>query len=347
MTTDLRYALFGAGFWARYQLAAWGEIAGVQCVAVCDTQRERADLLARRFGVPRVCERPEEVFTDESLDFVDIVTDVGSHAPLVRLAAAHGLAVVCQKPMAPTEQECEDLVRVCREAGVPFTIHENWRWQRPLRYVRGLLAAEAIGRPFRCRIDVISGFDVYANQPALRDAPNFIIADMGCHLIDLARSYFGEAQRITCEALTVGEGVRGEDAATLLLTMNDERTIVTVNLAYAGTPLEHECFPQTRVFIEGNRGSIELGPNFVVRVTTETGTHAVRVPPPKYSWADPDYAVAQASMVPCLADISDAIRQGRPAETDASDNLRTMQLVFAAYRSAREHRSITLATDRA
>jgi predicted dehydrogenase len=342
MTSELCFALFGAGFWARYQLAAWGEIPGARCIAVCDTQRERAELLARRFGVAQVFDRPEEVFQTERPDFVDIVTDVGSHAGLVRLAAAQGVAVVCQKPMAQTEPECEDLVRVCQQAGVPFIVHENWRWQAPLRHLKGLLSAGAIGSPFRCRIDVISGFDVFANQPGLREQPNFIIADMGCHLIDLARSYFGEAKRIACEMRTVGRGVRGEDAATLLLAMNDGRTIVTINMAYAGTPLEHECFPQTLVFVEGDKGSIEVGPNFAVRVTTATGTHVLRVAPPRHGWADPDYAVVHSSMVPCLADIAGALRDGRHAETDASDNLRTMRLVFAAYHSAREHLMITL-----
>jgi predicted dehydrogenase len=340
--TELRFALFGTGFWASYQLAAWGECPGVRCVAVCDPVLDRAELLARRHSVPRVYSDAKEAYAENRLDFVDIVSDIGSHARLVRLAAEHGVPVICQKPMAPTLDECEDLVRTCLQAGVPFAIHENWRWQAPLLRVRERLAAGAIGVPFRARIDMVSGFDVFANQPGLRESPQFIVADMGCHLIDLARSLFGEADRIYCQIATVRPDVRGEDTATVHLAMNDRRVGVTINMGFPGTPLEHECFPQTLLFIEGNLGSIEVTPDFRVHLTTASGTHIERVPPPKYAWANPDYAVVHSSMVPCQAELVAALREGRPAETSAEDNLKTMRLVFAAYESARERQAVAI-----
>ena len=58
------------------------------------------------------------------------------------------------------------------------------------------------------------------------------------------------------------------------------------------------------------------------------------VDPAKRPKTDPRYAVVQTSMVPCLTAVADALRAGRPAETSAGDNLRTMRLVFAAYESA-------------
>lgn len=340
--TELRFALFGAGFWASYQLAAWGECPGIRCVAVCDPLLERAERLAGKFAVPRACTRPEEVYDNDRPDFVDIVSEISSPARLVRLAAERGVPVICQKPMAPTLDECEDLVRSCRAAEVPFAIHENWRWQAPLRRVRERLAAGVIGEPFRARIDMVSGFDVFANQPGLRESRQFIIADMGCHLIDLARSLFGEADRVYCQTATVRPGVRGEDTATVHLSMSDGKVGVTINMGFPGTPLEHECFPQTLLFIEGNRGSIEVTPDFRVHLTTSSGTHIERVPPPRYAWADPDYAVVHSSMVPCQAELIAAIREGRPAETSAEDNLKTMRLVFAAYRSAEDRQAIAV-----
>jgi predicted dehydrogenase len=340
--TELRFALLGAGFWASYQLAAWEECPGVRCVAVCDPVLDRAERLARRYSVPRASSDPEEVFAEDRLDFVDIVSDIGSHAKLVRLAADHGVPVICQKPMAPTLEECEDLVRTCRQANVPFAIHENWRWQAPLRRVRERLAAGAIGEPFRARIDMVSGFDVFANQPGLRESSRFIVADMGCHLIDLARSLFGEADRIYCQIATVRPDVRGEDTATVHLSMNGGKLGVTINMGFPGTPLEHECFPQTLLFIEGNLGSIEVTPDFRVHLTTASGTHIEKVPPPKYAWANPDYTVVHSSMVLCQAELVAALREGRPAETSAEDNLKTMRLVFAAYESARDRRVVAV-----
>ena len=83
----------------------------------------------------------------------------------VKKAATYGLPVICQKPMAPDLATAEDMVETCRKAGVPLFIHENWRWQTPIRTVQGLLCEDRIGRPFRARIDMISGFPVFDNQP--------------------------------------------------------------------------------------------------------------------------------------------------------------------------------------
>src|SRR5262245_51014446 len=147
----LRFAVAGAGFWAHYQLAAWKEVPGVECVAVCDRDRSKAEKLAAARGVPKAYADAAEMLDREKPDFLDIVSDVASHAPLVRLAAERKVAVICQKPMGRTLEECEQLVGVCRKAGVPFAVHENWRWQAPLRRVKELLAAGSIGAPFRCR----------------------------------------------------------------------------------------------------------------------------------------------------------------------------------------------------
>jgi predicted dehydrogenase len=293
-------------------------------------------------SVPGIYTDAAEMIQRERLDFLDIVTDVSSHPALVRLAAEQQVAVICQKPMATSVAECAQLVQTCRHARVPFAIHENWRWQAPLRRVKELLGEGAIGKPFRGRIDMISGFNVFVNQPNLRTDERFIVADMGCHLFDLARCYFGEAETIYCRTGRVHPDIRGEDVATAVLGMNHGRTTVTVNLAYAETPLERECFPETLVFIEGERGSMEVAPGCWVRVTTSSGTHSARVRPPKFAWADPDYAVVHASMVACQTDLLRALTTSTPAETEAADNLRTMRLVFAAYESAQTGQVIGL-----
>jgi len=169
----MKFAVVGAGFWAGYQLAAWGEIPGVRCVALCDPDRAKAEKLAAAHQVPAVYADAAEMIDRERPEFLDIIAAVAAHGPLVRLAAARKVPVICQKPMAERLEECEALVALCRDAGVPFAIHENWRWQAPMRRVKELLAQGAIGKPFRCRIDMMSGFDVFANQPSLRLEKNF------------------------------------------------------------------------------------------------------------------------------------------------------------------------------
>src|SRR5687767_14939505 len=76
---ELRFAIIGTGFWARYQLAAWGEVQGARCVALSNRTRSKAEALGREFGISAIYESAEEMFAREKLDFVDIITDVGTH----------------------------------------------------------------------------------------------------------------------------------------------------------------------------------------------------------------------------------------------------------------------------
>jgi D-apiose dehydrogenase len=64
--------MFGAGFWSRFQLAAWQELEGVECAAIYNRARSKGERLAREFGVSAVYDDPEELLRHEQLDFVDI-----------------------------------------------------------------------------------------------------------------------------------------------------------------------------------------------------------------------------------------------------------------------------------
>ena len=332
-----RFAIFGAGFWAQYQLAAWQELKDAECVAIYNRTLAKADTLAQRFGVSAVYDDPEELLAREKLDFIDVITDVDTHSQFVHLAAQYKLAVICQKPMAATLAQAGKMVAVCRQARVPFFIHENWRWQTPIRALKKVLDAGTIGAPFRARIDMISGFPVFKNQPFLRELEQFILTDLGSHTLDTARFLFGEADSLYCQTRRVHRGIKGEDVATVMMQMSGTTTVL-VEMAYAENFLEHDRFPETFIFVEGDRGSAEIGPDFWLRITTRNGTHARRVPSPRFPWADPAYDLVHASIVPCNAHLLGALQAKARPETTGEDNLKTMRLIFAAYESARTSR---------
>jgi predicted dehydrogenase len=184
---------------------------------------------------------------------------------------------------------------------------------------------------------------VFTNQPALKDLSKFILADMGSHILDVARFLFGEADSLYCQTRQIHRDIRGEDVATVMLSMNGGRTTVLCEMAYAENPLERECFPETLIFIEGSRGSLELSQGFQVRVTTEQGTQLHRIPPQLYSWCNPAYALVQSSIVDCHANLLSALRGEGQAETTGQDNLKTMDLVFKSYESAAQNKLVVLA----
>jgi D-apiose dehydrogenase len=335
----VRVAVLGAGFWARYQIAGWRELPGVEIVALYNRTKSKAQSLAREFGVDAVYDDAEALLRRERVDVVDVITDVGTHADFVGLAARHKIPVICQKPLAPTLATTEEMVESCASAGVPLLVHENWRWQAPLRALYQVVRGGTIGRVFRARVDFVTGFPVFANQPFLRELRQFILTDIGSHILDTARFLFGEASSLFCHTQRVHPDICGEDVATVTMRMAGTGTVeggatVVCNMAYAENFLEHDRFPETFVFVEGEKGSAALGPDYWVRVSTAGGTHARRYPPPRYAWADPAYEVVQASIVPCCGDLLAALRGQKQAETTGEDNLKTVRLVFWAYESA-------------
>lgn len=330
---DLRFALFGAGWFAGYQLAAWNEVNGARCVALYNRTLSKVRALAAEHSIPRVYDDIEDLLNNESLDFVDIVTHPDTHGDLVRRAAARGMAIICQKPMASSLAEAEAMVTTCKSAGVSFFIHENWRWQTPMRALKQALDSGVIGVPFRARIDMVSGYPVFANQPFLADLDRFVLTDMGSHILDVARWLLGEADALYCQTHRIHAEIRGEDVATVMMKMSGGATVVC-NMGYAENYLEHDRFPETYVFIEGDRGSIELSPDYWVRVTTDSGTHARRWPPPAYDWSAPARALIDSSIVSCHENLLAALREGVSAETTGDDNIKTVRLVYASYESA-------------
>jgi len=330
--SDLRFAIFGTGFWSRFQLAGWRELQGAECVALYNRTKSKAEALGREFEVPAVYDDPEELLDKERLDFVDIITDVDTHARFVRMAAERDLAAICQKPMAPDLETALEMHKACEEAGVPLYIHENFRWQTPLRTLKQVLEQGRIGDVFRARLSFNSSFPVFENQPFLKEIDKFMLVDVGSHILDTARFLFGEAENLYCHTRRVNPEIKGEDVATVMLAMRSGATVVC-EMSYA-TRSEFERFPETYALIEGEKGSVALSQDYWIRVTTEEGTFAKRYAPARYPWADAEYDVLHASIVPCNANILQALQGEGEAETTGSDNLKTMELVYGSYESA-------------
>ncbi|MDM4762061.1 Gfo/Idh/MocA family oxidoreductase [Galbitalea sp. SE-J8] len=327
-----RVLLVGAGFWAGYQLDAWLQTGAVHCVGVCDPDPGAA-ALAARCGAPvfATLDAAIAALGPDAIDLVDIVTPPSTHRALIERAVAAGIPVACQKPLADDLDDVRAIGALAAAAPTPVLVHENWRWQRPIR----ALAAElpSIGEPFRGLIRYNSSFPVFANQPALRREPRFILLDMGPHLFDVARFLLGDPSEVYARTASVAPGIAGEDVATVVLGYASGLT-VTVELSYASRGIA-DRFPETLITIEGDAGTVELGPDHTVTRTTAAGRVTRRHPPGRYAWSVDPYTLVQDAIVACNGHLAAAAAGLTAAETPAADNARTLELVFAAYESAR------------
>ena len=146
----LKFAVLGCGFWSKFQIGAWSELEGAELVAIYNRTLSKARQIADYFKIPRVYDDPHQLFEKEKLDFVDIITDVGTHAYFVEMAVNNGIKhVICQKPMAPDFETAKKMVSLCNNSGVKLYIHENYRWQAPVRRFKRIMDSGVIGKKFK------------------------------------------------------------------------------------------------------------------------------------------------------------------------------------------------------
>ena len=338
---NLRCAILGTGFWSLYQIPAWHEVGGVDIVACWNRTLSRAEGVAQRFGIPKVYADVEELFKNEQLDFVAFITAVPAHQPLVNLAAKYKVPVICQKPLAPDYATAKQMVEVCKEAGIPFYVHENYRWCYPTRQLKRLVDEGHIGRLFRGRFAFVHYLEeaMWVNQPLLAKLDNLILADQGSHQFDLARFFFGDFETIYAQKLRVRENIVGEDVATAVLTKPG--AIVNCEFSFS-TRTEWGRFPDEVIYLEGSEGTLALNADHWISMTTAQGTLKNRYAPPAYSWCHPDYLVNHSSMVPIHQDFLRGLRGEGTPENTGEDNLKTMELVYRAYVSTRLNQVINL-----
>jgi len=328
-----RGALVGCGFFADNHLNAWGDLRDrCDLVAVCDLDPAKAKSAGERFGIPGVYTDVEKMLIREKPDFLDVVTTAPSHLPIIRLCARHGIAAIVQKPLAPNWDDALALVSAMDQASLPLMVHENFRFQRPLRTAIGIVRAGEIGCPVWARFSWRTGFDVIAGQPYLAEVDRFILLDLGIHVLDVARAFLGEVDQVFCRTQTIRTGIRGEDMATVMMGhKNGATSIVDITYSSRQSP---DPFPQTLVHIEGLEGSLRLEDRYRLTVTSPTGTRAEIVPPTPSSWGSEPWLLTQDSVVTTQSHWLDCLETGNLPMTSGHDNLRTFALVEASYRSA-------------
>ena len=329
MTRPYRFAVIGTGFFAQNHLHAWAEIPEAELVAVCDVDADRVAAAARDFG-GRAYTDARELFAHEELDFVDIATTPPTHRMMVELAAEHGVAPICQKPLAWEMADAQAMVAACADRGLMFMVHENFRFQRPMRRIKELLDTGAIGRPFFGRVSFRTAHDVYSAQPWLVDSQRMIIVDVAVHLFDLARCFMGEPETLVTDALRVNPRIAGEDVATVLMHMPGGTCIVDASYE---TRSDHNTYPQTFVTLEGTEGTITLGPDYHLQVVSRGTVTEEQLVIPDHGWTSEPWNAIQDSVHTIQRHWIDCLRTGTEPETSGARTLRLLDITLGAYQS--------------
>lgn len=320
-------ALVGAGMISLFHLRAW-QAAGIPMVAICDTDRAKAEARAAEFGVPRVYDDPQEMFRDGGFSMVDIAASVGAHDPVTRLAADHGVHVMLQKPMTETVAEAEALVDAVGER-VRFMVHENYRFRPHYQTVRQWIDDGRIGTPRHANIAVRgSGLCprpdaeepfLVERQPYLKQFDRNLVFETMIHHLDVLRLLVGPLTVVAARLNHLAEGLPGEDTASILMEGSNGLIAVADGCICApGYPPLHG----DRLEIVGTEGTVVMDYNRVFLVGAEEQAVEVEL-----------LGRYQECFDHAVNEFVNGVRDGTPFETDRLDNLETLRLMESVYRA--------------
>jgi predicted dehydrogenase len=220
---DIRVGLLGYGLAGEFFHAPLIHATpGMRLTAIVTSDAERSSRASARYPDARIVPDGDALWASAAdLDLVVVATPNRTHAPLASRAIETGLAVVVDKPLAPTAAEARRLIDQAAAADVMLTVFQNRRWDGDFLTVRRLVGEGRLGNVSRFE----SRFERWRPvlKPGWRQQPDpaaagGLLYDLGSHLIDQALLLFGPAREVYAELDRRTPGSEVDDDAFVALT---------------------------------------------------------------------------------------------------------------------------------
>ncbi|MDQ3396684.1 MAG: Gfo/Idh/MocA family oxidoreductase [Deinococcota bacterium] len=327
MSSAHKVGIIGAGGVSIFHFQGY-TAGGAVVVAIADTDPVALARRQREWNIPRGYSSYEELLADPDIEAVSVCLPNALHHPVTLAAARAGKHVLCEKPISLSLEKAEEMIRVCREAGVILQIGHHLRSDSAALRAKKLLDSGELGRLTFVRLrqahDWAGAKHVRDSFGKLASSGGGTLLDNGCHMMDLARFFGGDVQELFARTATLGFDIEVEDTAVVTLTFASG-ALGSVENAWTATGWENGFW------LYGTEGALEYTNRTGVltqRFRTSQGT----------GFGDPDISHTTfgglAAHEACLVDFLAAIRGERGVVCTGEDGLEATRLVLAAYKSA-------------
>jgi len=234
--------------------------AGFPVAALVDLNRERAEMLARKFNISLGTSSIEEAVRFAQQDAIFDVAVPAKAIPSILPQLPDGAAVLIQKPMGETLEEAIEILRICRSKGLTAAVNFQLRWAPNMLTARALTDSGSLGElhDMEVKVSVHMPWELWS---FLSTAPRLEILYHSIHYIDLVRSWFGNPRGVY--AKTVKSPRTPKLAATKSVIIldygEDKRVFIASNHSHDFAPEMQRSFVQW----EGMRGAMraQMGVN--------------------------------------------------------------------------------------
>jgi predicted dehydrogenase len=345
---EFRIGCVGAGFiMADVHLAAYAD-AGFPVVAIASRTPAKAAEVAARWNIPRVHATPEALIEDTDVEILDLAFPPDQQPALIRhaLRQPHIKAILAQKPLAMDFAEAQRLSAEARNAGKLLSVNQNMRFDQSMRVLRQILDRGALGEPVLGTIEMRA---VPHWQPFLRDYGRLTLLNMSIHHLDVLRFLFGDPIEIYTAARTDPRTAFAHTDGITVSTLKFPSGCLAVSMedVWSG-PREdgYESDTYIKWRVEGTLGVAQgtigwpdypTGSPSTLRYASKTHTAGKWVQP---HWDTMWFPHAFRGV---MEQLQYAVKSGERPLLDGDDNVKTMALVEAGYRSLRENRPVKLA----
>lgn len=253
----VRWGLIGAGDIARKRIApALSALPNCDLVSVSRSRAELAEEFASEFGIGKWFADWREQIADAEIDAVYIATPVFLHAEQTISAAEAGKHVLCEKPMALTVAECDEMIAACRANNVNLGVAYYRRFYPAVERVKEIIASGEIGSVTLAQINCFEAFNPSPDHPRRwfveKDkSGGGPMMDFGCHRLEMFANLFGKVSRIESLVSNDALGREVEDTAAALMQF-ESGTCAAVTVTHAAAE------SQDTLYIFGTLGSIHV-----------------------------------------------------------------------------------------
>lgn len=347
--TDYGIGAVGAGFIMRdCHLLAY-QNAGFRRVGIASRTRAAAEETARLRGVERVYDRWQDLARDPEVEIIDLGVPPHEQPEILRWLAVNRppqlKGVLAQKPLALDYPQAAELVGLCGESGLKLAVNQNMRYDQSIRALHTLLRRGYLGEPVLATIEMRA---IPHWMPWQEELGWLTLRIMSIHHLDTFRFLFGDPERIFCSVRTDPRTrfPHRDGICLYILEYENGLRCSSWDDVWAGPAKEGgdtDIYIKWRV--EGTEGMADgtIGwPKYPTPTPSTLRFSTLREPG---RWFEPQWSQVwfpdafEGTMVQLMS----AVYHDREPEIGGQDNLLTMALVDAAYRSVEEHRAVALA----
>ena len=331
----IRFALVGCGRISANHIEALRQHAPrAQLVAVCDVKPAALAAVVQKTGAVGY-ESLDVMLAKGDADVVVLATPSGLHPRQAMQAAAAGRHVLSEKPMATKFDEGMSMVRACRDAGVKLFVVKQNRLNPTMQLLKGAIEQGRFGRMVMCTVNVFwTRPQSYYDEAPWRgrwDMDGGAFLNQASHYVDMVDWLIGPVDSVHAYTATLARDIEAEDTGVMGLRLRSG-ALASINV----TMLTHGRNFEGSITLLGERGTVRIG-----------GVAVNQIQHWEFDDVRPEDAQIQAANYaapsvygpghPLYYDnVIRTLRGEGHAEVDGYEGLRSLEVIIAAYRSARD-----------